>query len=143
RTSPFLYSGIARIVVDHHVQGAIVVEVSDGHSAAILVVISSDCHRHVGEPEHSISALSFVPQHHVVLVAVPGYVPPEFVRVESTGLVLSYVRDRAQDVGQSEVILLLPADPTVDHVNVLSPIIVVVEDRGTPEPAERIYTCGF
>src|SRR3989440_3384721 len=49
-----------------------------------------------------------------------------------------YVRDRAQDVGQSKVVLLLARDPAVDGVDVLPPVVVVVEHRRRPEPTERV-----
>ena len=140
---PFPDSRITRVVVYDDVESAVIVEVRDRHSSAILVVIGSHRHPDVGEPQHAIGPLSFVSQHYVMLVAVPGDISSEFIGVELAGLVLFYVRDRAQDIGQSEIIFFLPADPTIHRVDVLAAIVVVVKNSGAPKPAKWVDPSGL
>ena len=77
--------------------------------------------------QRAVRIRAVVAQQHFVFVTVPGDVAAEFVAEELTGLVVFDVRDRAQNVGQSKVIFLLAANPTVGGENVLPSVVVIVE----------------
>jgi hypothetical protein len=64
-------AGVARVVVDDHVKGPIVIEVGDRQSAAILDVVGPDRHAHIREVEISGSVYTFVSQQNLGFKTIP------------------------------------------------------------------------
>ena len=134
----FLGDEVAGIIIDHNVKSAIIVKVRDGHTARVSDVSCAKRQRHVGELQHTLRVRAVIPQEDIVLVAIPGYATTELISVEFASFVFFDVRDRAQNVGQSKIILILGTDPPIRGIDVLAAIVIIVEHGGAPVPAKGV-----
>src|SRR5207248_7839500 len=107
------------------------------HAASVFVVIGANSHRDIREAKRAICVQAFVAQQYVVFVTIPGNVATKIIPKELARFVISNVRDRAQYIRQSKIVLFLAADPTIDGIDVLASIVIEIEHGRTPVLTER------
>ena len=92
---------VAGIVIDDQIEITIVVEIPSRHAPGIQRVVDADGPAAVRKARASRLVEAFVAKQYIILVAIPGDLATELVRVKQALLVLLDVRDRAQDIRQS------------------------------------------
>ena len=117
------------VVADGQIQIAVPVEIGYRNAPAVGNFVASSGPRDIRE-----LPVSQVFKENVPFASVPGIVGDEVPAEELAGLVVVEMRDRAAEKGQSQVVGLLPGDPSVGSVDIQIGVIVRIEERNGPSP---------
>ena len=137
------FSQTARVVVDHDVQIAIVIEVCNGHATRVFDIIRTHCHGHVRKLRQAYFVKPLVAEQIVVFVPIPGQIAPKLISVKFARLILLDLRNYAAKKWQSQIVLYLACNPAIHGIDILEPIVVEVEHRRAPIPTVRIDATTF